>query len=49
MTYSWQTPEPEFEHELTEHKCPECETFLTQTIPSTMLVCTQGHGPYFLV
>lgn len=48
--YSWQTPDPyAFKYTTTEHECPECKTLLTQPELSTMLVCNEGHGPYFLV
>jgi predicted RNA-binding Zn-ribbon protein involved in translation (DUF1610 family) len=37
-----------FEYHPTEHECPECGQSLTQVDVSTMLVCVEGHGPYFL-
>lgn len=47
--YSWQSLDLEFKYVVTEHKCPECDVLLTNPVPSTMLVCNEGHGPYFLV
>jgi hypothetical protein len=44
----WQSPDIEFEYLPTEHPCPECGQGLTRVVPSTMLVCVQEHGPYFL-
>jgi len=38
----------EFDYHPTEHKCPACGQALTRVDASTMLVCTQEHGPYFL-
>lgn len=45
----WWPTHDEFTYEVTEHLCPECETPLTNPVPSSMLVCNEGHGPYFLV
>lgn len=40
---------PLFTYKETEHPCPACGQPLTKVDVSTMLVCTQEHGPYFLV
>lgn len=40
---------PPFTYTTTEHECPECKTLLTRVDVSTMLTCSEGHGPYFLV
>lgn len=38
-----------FQYEETDHKCLECDNNLTLVKFSTMLTCSEGHGPFFLV
>lgn len=48
VDYPWLRDHYPWEYHLTEHKCPACEKPLTRVDTSTMLVCDEGHGPYFL-
>lgn len=38
-----------FTYTATTLQCPDCETALTLVDRSTMLTCSEGHGPFFLV
>lgn len=45
----WQEGFPSFTYEPTEHPCPECGRLLTKVDVSSMLICNENHGPYFLI
>jgi len=47
--YYWQGLGVQFQYYATTHPCPTCGRNLTKVDVSSMLVCNEGHGPYFLV
>lgn len=47
--YPWLRDMYPWQYRLTEHPCPTCGHNLTKVDVSSMLVCNEGHGPFFLV